>query len=222
MSRIRNAWGAWLLSGALLLMTGALARADDAPAQPADQPILRIEAGTHTAMVLGLSLSRDGATLATASNDTTVRLWSMPKLELQRTIHLPTDAVSEGSAAAVDFSPDGKFLVTSGYTGAWGNENGPWCFYVIETATGEIRRTVCDLPQRVFQLGFSPDGKYLVATLKTALSKKEGAGLRIYNAADYSLYRSDMDYADTAISFDFDRTTGRLVTTSLDGKLRLY
>jgi WD40 repeat protein len=187
-----------------------------------DTPILRIETGSHAGMVLGFSVSPDGKQLATASFDATIRLWSLPQLEPLRIIRLPMGEGTEGQAFSVGFSPDGKWLVTSGWTGPWGGEDGPWCFYVIDAATGEIVRTVCDLPQRIFQIGFSPDGNYIVATLKAGLRKKEGQGLRVYRASDFTVYREDKDYGDTAVGFDFDRKTGRLATASVDGKVRLY
>jgi WD40 repeat protein len=202
------------------LVLPALGEAADADLS--DKPILRIETGTHTGMVLGFSVSPDGEQLATASYDATVRLWSMPQLEPLRIIHLPVGEGTEGQAYSVDFSPNGKWLVTSGWTGPWGGDDGPWCFYIIDTATGEITRTVCDLPQRIFQIGFSPDGNYVVATTRTDARTKQGQGLRVYRASDFTLYREDRDYGDTALAFDFDRKTGRLATTCFDGKVRLY
>ena len=202
----------------LIAAAAVPARAQTATADP---PILRIETGTHTAVVLGLAVAPDGKQVVTASDDTTLRLWSLPELELQRTIRLPIGAGTEGEAFAVAYSSDGKQLVTTGWTGSWNGDDGPWCFYVIDAMTGDIGRSVCDLPQRINQIGFSPDGQYVVAVMKAAAPKQE-RGLRVYRTSDYSLYRKDTDYGDSAIAFDFIRPTGMLVTSSLDGKLRLY
>jgi dipeptidyl aminopeptidase/acylaminoacyl peptidase len=111
--------------------------------------------------------------------------------------------------------------VTTGWTGAWGRNDGSGCFYVIATATADISRAVCDLPQRVNQIGFSPDGQYIIALMKGTAANKDH-GLRIYRMSDFSLYRTDTDYADSGIAFDFIKPAGTLVTSSLDVKLRLY
>ncbi|HEY3919286.1 MAG TPA: caspase family protein [Stellaceae bacterium] len=197
---------------ALAMLAAPPARAADT----SDPPILRIETGVHMTVVLGLAVSHDGKRLATASNDTTVRLWSLPDLQPQRTIiHLPIGAGIEGAAYAVAFSPDGATLLATGATGRWGNSDNPFCIYIIGATDGKIRGTKCDLPAAATQLGFSPDGKFLAVTLNGK------GGLRIYRSADFSLFKADTDYAGPTMSFDFAKD-GRIVTASLDGHVRLY
>jgi WD40 repeat protein len=187
-------------------------RAADAPSDPT----LRIETGDHTGIVLGIAPSADGKLLATAAYDQTIRLWSLPGLEPLRTIRLPVGGGIEGAAYTVAFSPDGKTLATSGYTGGWEGEQGPWCFYVIDVDAGDIRKTVCDLPHRVNHAAYSPDGRYLAFVLK------EGFGVRVYRTSDYTLAAEDRDYGSkksTWVEFD---ATGRMITSCYDGKIRLY
>ncbi len=56
---------------------------------PDQTPFLRIETGMHTAVIWRIGVDAACARIATASDDKTVRLWSLPDGKLQRTIRLP-------------------------------------------------------------------------------------------------------------------------------------
>ncbi|MGL4651723.1 MAG: WD40 repeat domain-containing protein, partial [Caldilineaceae bacterium] len=99
-------WHKFTPDGKLLVVTGfggaKLYRTDDWT-QVAD-----LEG--HTQAVSSGALSQDGKILATASTDTTVRLWSLPAGGLIDTLKLHKKTV-----AAVEFSPDGRLLATGSY-----------------------------------------------------------------------------------------------------------
>ncbi len=84
--------------------TGAIdgtagAALDDAiKACPDQRPFLRIEIGMHTAVIKGIGVDAACQLLATASDDKTVRLWSLPEGKLQRVVRLP---IGEGEAGKV-------------------------------------------------------------------------------------------------------------------------
>jgi WD40 repeat protein len=196
-------WSAW----------AGIGRTD--AAEPSTAPILRIHTDEHSAVILGLALSPDGTQIATSSHDGTVRIWSNPGLDLMRTIHLPVGPGIEGAAYTIAFTPDGKTVATGGWTGSWNGTDGPWCFYVIDLAKGDITHAVCDLPRRVNHLTYSPDGKYLAFALKI------GGGIRVYRTSDYTVALEDRSYTETSTWVEFD-SAGRLATTSYDGKIRLY
>lgn len=180
-----------------------------------DEPVLRIETGGHTATILGLAVSNDGTQVATGAYDQTVRIWSLPALDLIRTIHLPVGEGVQGAANTVAFSPDQKTLITTGQIGNWDGKNGPWCFYVIDLESAEITRSVCDLPSVAKSIGYSPDGQFF------ALVLEHGQGLRVYRTSDFGLAATDATYGDTSTWLDFD-ASGRVVTCAVDGKVRLY
>jgi len=75
----------------------------------AGSPDMAWFAGGHIG-VSGLALSRDGATLASASiGDNTGKLWSLPAGGLQHTL-----AAHDGQVYSTDISADGKYVVTAG------------------------------------------------------------------------------------------------------------
>ncbi len=80
--------------------------------------IQRIEA--HTAAVRGLALSPDGLTLASASEDNTVRLWSTATWEPVAVLHHP------GAMRAVRFVDEGRRVVGVGQYGTAVVWNADW------------------------------------------------------------------------------------------------
>jgi WD40 repeat protein len=89
--------------------------------------------------------------------------------------------------------------------------------YLFDRESGNlIRRIHGDLPQVTHFLTFSPDGRYLAATLGG------GHGLRVFDRdKDWSEAFRDDKYAGQSDGATFTHD-GRLATTALDGLIRLY
>ena len=119
----------------LALLTSGSARGVEQPSAP---PVLRLETGMHTAPIRAAAIDAGGRLLATASFDKTVRLWSLPSGEPLRVLRPAIGPGQEGELFAVAVSPDGRFVVTGGWTGfEWEKANS---LYVFETRTGELVR----------------------------------------------------------------------------------
>ncbi|WBV44892.1 caspase family protein [Pseudoroseomonas cervicalis] len=195
---------------ALLLAGPALGQALQDPPQ---QPILRIETGAHTAPVARLATDAAGRLLASASDDKTLRLWSLPDGTPRGVLRPPIGEAEEGELYAVALSPDGSRAFAAGNTcRAW---DGSFCIYVFDTGTGRLAARLPGLPAPVQHLAISPDGTRLAAALGGR------AGIRVWDARTGRAVFDDTAYAGPARMVAFDRE-GRLASSSADGKLRLY
>ena len=87
--------------------------------------------------------------------------------------------------------------------------------YLFDRESGRLIRRLGGLPNVVYHLVYSPDGRYLAATLGGK------NGVRVFSTAAYAPAGEDRDYGDSSYGADFDRA-GKLVTTSYDGFIRLY
>lgn len=179
--------------------------------EPPAEPMLRIETGMHTAIIRRIALDAKQRWLATASEDKTVRVWELASGRLLQVLRPAHGPGAEGKLYAVALSPDGETVVASGWAGYdWDRSSS---LYVFQRATGRLIRRVANVPNVINHLAFSPDGRYLAASLTR--------GVHAYRVRDWTLVGADGDYGHMSQSADFDRR-GRLVTTAYDGYLRLY
>lgn len=98
----------------------------------------------HTKAVYGLAFSPDGAKLASASHDMTVRIWDIATQTELHTLEGHTDLT-----VAVAWSPDGKTVAS----GAYDNTVRLW-----DAETGELIRVFEGNSDWVENIGFSSDG----------------------------------------------------------------
>ena len=63
-------------------------------------PILKVEAGMHTAVIRRISTDKENRILATASTDKTAKLWDLSTGKLLRTIRVPIEHGHEGKVNA--------------------------------------------------------------------------------------------------------------------------
>ncbi len=212
MHRFRT-WRMLAIAVALVGIGAAPDSASAAAGEPlATQPVLRIETGIHTAPILRVAVSRDANFMATASLDKTVRVWSVADGKLIRTLRMPVGLGFEGALHALAISPDGSRLVAGGWTGNW---DGGWSLYEFELATGRLVRHIAGVPERPIHMTYSGDGRHLAVVMKNTM------GLRVYRADDFGVVAEDRDYASDSASAEF-APDGRLLTTGVDGYLRLY
>jgi WD40 repeat protein len=184
------------------------------PAHPQDaKPYLRIETGSHSAKTYRIDVDAAERFLVSASDDKTARVWDLHSRELLQILRPPIGDFSEGRLYAVAISPDGNTVAVGGFTGANGSGNYP--IYIFDRAHGTIRNVISGLPSNTNHLAYSRNGRNLAAALGS------NHGIRIYETQDYNEVARDTHYGDTSYWVEFDNT-GRLVSTSYDGYVRLY
>jgi len=185
---------------------------DQTPEEFPSKPILRLETHMHSSVIKRIDVDRNERYLVSGSRDKTVRIWDLSDGRLIRTLRTPMYEGNTGNVYSVAISPDGNHIAVGGWTrynSAYEN------IYVYIRASGEMFQVIRGLPSHAFHLSYSPDGKYLAATLS------DSNGLRIYESRTYTQVAEDSQYADHSYWADFN-ADGRLVTTSNDGYVRLY
>ncbi|VFM95835.1 MAG: WD domain-containing protein, G-beta repeat-containing protein [Candidatus Kentron sp. G] len=203
---------------ALLLLFLALAAPPLLGAGPPTEPILRLENGRHTAAITRIATDAQGRWIASVSLDKTLRLWDAASGRLLRTWRLPIGAGNEGQLRGVAMAPKGDWIAVGGWT-AGGTED---AIYLLDRASGRFIERLGGLENVILHLCASPDGRWLGASLGGA------NGVRVFDAAKIDgQYRfrqvfADRDYGSDSYGCAFGPDSRRLVTSSWDGKLRLY
>jgi WD40 repeat protein len=215
--RHRRTIAAALLGLAALAFAPALAQdqGSNAGTDLYDRPVLAIDPNMHTAKITSQAVDAAGRFAVTGSDDRTVRVWSIASGKLLRTIWIPVGPADVGAVYAVAISPDGSTIAAGGYTERIQGDDYP--IYIFDRESGNlIQRIHGDLPEVTHFLTFSPDGRYLAATLGG------GKGLRVFDREkDWSETFRDGNHGDDSYGAAFARD-GRLATTALDGMIRLY
>ena len=181
--------------------------------KPPQAPIIRIETEMHTARISSISTDDAGHYLVTASDDKTLRIWERSTGRLHRVLRPPIGQGNEGKMYAGAISPDGETIAGAGWSGLeW---DGTHSIYLFDRSSGRMLKRITKLPESVPHLAFSPDGRILLVTFHGKY------GIRFYSLADNRLLAEDRDYQAETYGASFDKS-GRVVTASYDGFLRLY
>jgi dipeptidyl aminopeptidase/acylaminoacyl peptidase len=150
----------------------------------------------------------------TASSDKTARVWEVANGRQLAVLRPPQDVGNEGKLYAVAVSPDGAVVAVGGWT-RWERDEGH-SIYLFDRASGRLLRHLPGLPEYVTRLAFSPDGRWLAASLSRV------KGVRLFDVRRGEETARDVDYGDFSLSVNFSPDGRRLLTTCYDGQVRLY
>ena len=155
----------------------------------------------HTDMVWSVAFSPNGQTLASGSQDGTIRLWNPNNGNLKRTLAGHRDAVN-----SVAFSPDGRTLASGSWDGTirlWNPNN------------GNLKRTLTGHTDGISFVAFSPDG--------TTLASASGDQMiRLWNPNNGKHIRTLAGHTNMVDSVAFSPDGRTLASGSRDQTIRLW
>ncbi len=182
-----------------------------APPLRAEEPILTIDSGGHTAIVRTVFFTPDGRNLVSAGEDKVIRVWDVAIGETVRTIRGQVGSGNEGKIYAAAISPGGETLAVGGLSA--GSE--PGVVRLIDFQSGQVIGTLLGSKNVISSLAFSPDGRFLAA----------GSGdtiVRIWEVATKRIFHTLSGHTQSINSVAFSPDGQRLVSGSLDHTLRLW
>ena len=130
-----------------------------------DVPVGTERHSTYTgSYILDVAYSPDGRHVATAGSDNDIKLWDPATGALVRTLTGHTDDVN-----AIDFSPDGSFLVSG--AGGW-DDPGESSIRLWRVADGQLLDTLEGHGDWVNTVVFAPDGHVVVSGGRSGTTQK--------------------------------------------------
>jgi WD40 repeat protein len=206
-----------LAIGSLLLLT-----ASSIPGfgqKPQQEPLLQIDAGMHIAPIIRISINTSCRLMLTGAKDKVARLWRLPEgaegqAEQLHTLRVPIGNGDQGKIFAVALSPNGRLAAAGGWD-VYPQQHAAHAVYVFDTATGKLIHRLAELGSVLRQVVFSPDNRYLVATVG------DHGGIRAWDTESWRLIAEDHDYEGDSYGAAFD-DANRLYTVAFDGYIRRY
>jgi WD40 repeat protein len=196
----------WVLGASIGHLAGA--------AEPTSRPLPQLEAGMHGARINRIATDAAGRWAVTVSHDKTARIWDVTTGSLVRVLRPPQDEGNEGQLNAVAISPDGETIAVGGHTGwTWDRQV---AIYLFDRGSGRLQQRVQGLSAIIQGLGYSPDGRWLAATLRNG-------ELGLFDArGGYARASRDSDCKTDSHSVQFGADSQCLLTSCFDGQLRVY
>ncbi|KAK3339692.1 Pfs, NACHT and WD domain protein [Lasiosphaeria hispida] len=155
----------------------------------------------HSSFVNAVAVSLDGKTLASASDDTTIRLWDAATGAYRQALKVHSDHV-----LAVAFSSDGKILASA-------SADKTILFWNV--ATGIYRQTLKGHNGSVRTVAFSSDGK----TLASGSADKT---IRLWDAATGTYRQTLKGHSDSVYTVAFSSDSKTLASASTDKTIQLW
>ncbi|MEU3297503.1 hypothetical protein ABZ722_34905 [Streptomyces longwoodensis] len=177
----------------------------------AASPLTRRLTG-HSAWVSALTFSPNGQTLATASDDRTVRLWDPATGRTRRILAGHHDGID-----SVAFSPDGSLLATASddrTVRLWDVATGRSVRRWHTAGRGPGERGSNGHPDSMASVAFSPDGHTLATT-------SDGRTVSLREVAT-GRTRTTLTAPDVTASVAFSQDGRTVATTSKQGTVRLW
>ena len=162
----------------------------------------------HNKFVLDVSVSPDGNSVASASADKTVKLWSKEG-KLLKTFKHPDTVTS------VSFSPDGKTIATGSADRTiriWQVDNDQ---SAIPYGIAPLHVTLAGHTGSVTSVSFSPDGK-------TLASASHDNSIKIWNLTDKKLLQTLSGHKDWVLGLSFSPDGKTIASASVDKTVKLW